>query len=574
MAKPKISDVITARAFEDPDFNPQYLDVRDTTKGLTNELYTRDVINALGGQDAIPGWMAAKGIKYENSFTVPTLDAMISSLSGVSGENKYEDFIKMFPVKRVSWEKEIKNNPKFGDLGWEHLKSLWEQATIDKMNQEIVKQRDYALHGRDEKGNIEDYGQFAWSKIADVFTPRRMKAYKEGREPTATETFMDIAQNGAYMVPMGGVEAALARGTGKALLGAIGGAAVAPSTITAADYALGTKDYAGGVDAVLDAGIGTATNLGVNKVIAPLIGAGLSLGKSRGSVPKWVRDFLDNNTSAKTKALDLVKEANRKLKAHAAETNADYAKKLQEGKPTDRLAPDELKRYRDIIDLSKQSKNAEVRKQFTEGWDEMVNRSKAIKNTKFNGYNGYLNLISKKPNGATVYRGVVPEAKRPLSELIDDATKGIDLKGKQRLVENPELISLFKKTSPKEYVLDPATYVDVLKSYAVNMAGDDAAAQRALARFGVDIKDVRKSQDEGRKENKVSAAVSDIIGRRAGTLSPESEKYLQMIKDHPEIIVTGISDPMERDSFNMWLLREGNDILRGTAASRPTWDVK
>lgn len=558
-------------------------DIRDKRLGSGEVLDDSLVVDI----DSIPGMtdeLAAEALlaKYpydfpgveSSSFTIPTMDAMISSLPGISGENKYEDFIKNFPVKRKEWEAKIKSMPQFGERGWKHLTNLWKQASIDKMNAEILKQRDYALHGMDENGEIVRPLDYAAGKVADFFTPRRMRAYMEGREPTDSETFMDFAQNAAYMVPMGGIEAAIARGTGRAALGALGGAAVAPSVIVASDYGLGTKDYAGAADALLDAGVGTATNLGVNKVIAPVLGAAINLGKSRGVVPKVVRDFLDNNTSSRDKALNLVKEANRKLKAHAAETNADYAKKLQEGKPTDRLSPDELKRYRDILDLSKQSKNAEVRKQFTEGWNEMIKRSDAIKNTKFDGYNGYLSLISKKPNGATVYRGVVPEAKRPLSELIDDATNGIDLKGKQRLVENPELISLFKRTTPKEYVKAPSTYTDIMKSYVINQIGDDAAAQRVLARMGVDVKDIRKAQDTGRRERKASVAASDILKARKDTLSPESIKYINMIKENPSIIVTGISDPVERDSFNMWLLREGNEILRGTAASRPTWEVK
>lgn len=505
------------------------------------------------------------GVK-SGTFTVPTLDAMISSLPGISGENKFDDFINGFPTKQEEWHEEIKKNPKFGERGWKHLKSLWEQASIDRMNSEILKQRDYALHGMDENGNIVRPLDYAAGKMADFFTPRRMKAYREGSDPRPSETLMDFAQNAAYMVPMGGLEAAVARGTGKAALGAVGGAAAAPSAIVAADYGLGTKEYAGAPDALLDAGVGTATNLGVNKLIAPTLGMLLNLGRVRGTLPKWAREFLENNTSEKSKAYNLVNEAERKLKAHYRETNAEYADKLRKGQTPDRLTPEQVEDYTEILQAAEvPAMDKYTADQFNEGWKIMRDMAKV-----------HEGKMSTDPAHMMWYRNNnrLPP-KKSLGEMVNEAYGyGSLANGRDALVRHPELISLYEKRGLRDYVLDPSTYVDVLKSYAVNQAGDDAAAQRVLSRLGIDVKDLRKSQDEGRKERKVSGAVSTILAGRRGDLSPESVKYLQMIKDNPSIVVTGINDPVERDSFNMWLLREGNEILRGTAASRPTWEVK
>jgi hypothetical protein len=104
--------------------------------------------------------------------------------------------------------------------------------------------------------------------------------------------------------------------------------------------------------------------------------------------------------------------------------------------------------------------------------------------------------------------------------------------------------------------------------------GNDAAAQRTLSRFGIDPADLRKEQDEGRTKKKASFSASKILGGSRGPISAESEMFLQDIAKNPEIMRTGYSDQKKNNAFKIWLLTEGNDLLRGTPAARPTWDVK
>lgn len=545
-----VSEIIAARKNAGLGIEPRVSEILATAPGITEELYTNAVLDSLG--ETYP-WLTQK-LERSEEPGIPDYESVVGLLGlkdEEGGRTALQQFIDDFPKKQAAWKKKaLKKDTTLGERGWETVKEIWRQANLDKMNAEIVTQRDNALHGRDEDGNIVRPLDFAAGKIADLFTPRRMNAFKEGRDPTAAETIMDVAQNAAYAIPMGGAEAAISRGllgsTAGKVAGTVGAAAIAPSAITALDYGLGTKDYAGLEDAAIDAGLGTATNLGVNKVLAPSIGAFLNLGSVRSRLPRQVVDFLENNTSPKQKGLNLVNEAKAKIKLHQKETDSQYLDKLMRGVKPDRMTPEELQAAYDIVNVGKLSKNKAAVDEFTEGMNIQRDMAKAM-----------------------------PETKRSVADIIDASfLVGAPDFAKRAMLKNPELIALMEKRGLKDYAKDPNTYVDVLKSYITNEAGNDAAAQRALSRFGIDPKDFRKEQDKARKDKKASFSASEILGGSRGPLSTESEMFIEDIRKNPGIVVTGHPDPAKRDAFKIWLLKEGNDLLRGTAAARPTFDVK
>lgn len=545
-----VSEIIAARKNAGLGIEPRVSEILATAPGITEELYTNAVLDSL--DDTYP-WLTQK-LERSEEPGIPDYESVIGLLGlkdEDGGRSALEQFIDDFPEKQASWKKKaLKKDTTLGERGWNTVKDIWKQAVKDKTVADIETQRDNALHGRDENGDIVRPLDFVAGKIADLFTPRRMNAFKEGRDPTAAETIMDVAQNAAYAIPMGGAEAAISRGllgsTAGKVAGTVGAAAIAPSAITALDYGLGTKDYAGLEDAAIDAGLGTATNLGVNKVLAPTIGAFLNLGSVRSRLPRQVIDFLENNSSPKQKGLNLVNEAKAKVKLHQNETDAQYLDKLMRGQVPDRLTPEQLANYSDIIDVGKLAKNPKAVEEFTEGMQIMRDLSKAM-----------------------------PDNKTSVADIIDNNfLAGAPDFAKRAMVKNPELIALMEKRGLKDYAKDPYTYVDVLKSFVTNEAGNDAAAQRALSRFGIDPKDLRKEQDKARKEKKASFAASEILGGSRGPLSTESEMFIEDIRKNPGIMYTGHPDPAKRDAFKIWLLKEGNDLLRGTAAARQTFDVK
>lgn len=550
------SEIIAARKNAGISIDPRVTEVLGNTPGLTEELYTNNVLDSLG--NSYP-WLTQK-LERADEPSIPDYSSVIGLLGIKDDENgrtALEKFVEDFPKKQAEWKKKaLKKDSTLGEKGWNTVKEIWTQTSLDKMNADIAAERKRILDGGE---NISLFGHevpyskpAAWAagKLMDIFTPRRKKAFDEGRDPTASETLMDVAQNAAYAVPMGGAEAAIARGllgsTAAKVAGTVGSAAIAPSAITALDYGLGTKDYAGLGDAAIDAGLGTATNLGVNKVIAPMAGALLNVGKVRGTVPGWLREFLENNSSPKQKGLDLVNEAKTKIKLHNKETDAQFLDKTMRGQTPDRLTPEQLQSYSDIIKVGELAKNKGAVDEFTEG----LNIHRALAKAQ-------------------------PETKHSVADIIDNSfLDGAPDYAKRAMVKNPELIALMEKRGLKDYAKDPYTYVDVLKSYVTNEMGNDAAAQRALSRFGVDPKDLRKEQDEGRTKKKASFSASKILGGSRGPLSEESDMFLQDIAKNPEIMKTGYSDQKKNDAFKIWLLTEGNDLLRGTPAARPTWDVK
>ena len=545
-----VSEIIAARKNAGLGIEPRVSEILATAPGITEELYTNAVLDSLG--ETYP-WLTQK-LERSEEPGIPDYQSVVGLLGlkdEEGGRSAMEQFIEDFPKKQAAWKKKaLKKDTTLGERGWETVKKIWKDATLDKMNADIVTQRDNALHGRDEDGNIVRPLDFAAGKIADLFTPRRMNAFKEGRDPTAAETIMDVAQNAAYAIPMGGAEAAISRGllgsTAGKVAGTVGSAAIAPSAITALDYGLGTKDYAGLEDAVIDAGIGTAANLGVNRALAPLIGKLINVGRVSGKTPKWLRDFLEDNTSPKQKGLNLVNEAKTKIKLHNNESDAEYLDKLVRGKTPDRLTPEQLQSYSDIIEVGKLAKNPKAVDEFTEGVQIVRDLSK-----------------------------FQPGRKTGIEDIIDETfVNGAPEYLKRAIKKNPELIALMEKRGLKDYAKDPYTYVDVLKSYLTNQFGDDAAAMVGLSGTNISLKDLRKYQDKERKDKKASFAASEILGGSRGPLSTESEMFIEDIRRNPGIMVTGHPDPAKRDAFKIWLLKEGNDLLRGTAAARPTFEVK
>jgi hypothetical protein len=146
----------------------------------------------------------------------------------------------------------------------------------------------------------------------------------------------------------------------------IGSNAIAPSAVVAGDYALGTKDYADAGDALTDATLGTFTNLAMNRVAYPLVTNALSVGLARTPRMRWVADAIEGTKTDKQKALDIINDAENKVRRHFGETNAEYLQKLRNGKTPDRLSDDQLKDYIDILNARDAVGNKDVADALTE----------------------------------------------------------------------------------------------------------------------------------------------------------------------------------------------------------------
>lgn len=135
----------------------------------------------------------------------------------------------------------------------------------------------------------------------------------------------------------------------------------------------------------------------------------------------------------------------------------------------------------------------------------------------------------------------------------------------------PELqAALFKDKYPR--------LSDIGAAYGINQfAGNSTRPAEAAANaYGIPIKEWKKEDAAERAEAKRQSDLSKILdaGNTAQTLTEQDKAYIADIKANPELVVTGYPDLKQNNSFKEWLLLRGHDLLRGTSASRPTWEVE
>lgn len=484
---------------------------------------------------------------------------------------------------RDEWRNRIES--KYGKDGWENAKKVLQGAELARMNQKIAEDRASVMEGYDpETGDVNPLG-WAQSAFMGIFAPRQKAAYKEGREPTAAEMAMDAGSNIAYsLIPTGKIGAAIAgpaAGLGKRVLGAVVSNAVAPAAVAVGDLATGAKDYAGVKDFATDVGLGTLTNLGVNKGLAAVgsraIPFLLGQTKAEKGSAKILRDMLDGKPTAKEAAEGQVAEATSRAK--------DVLKSKAE------LSPDMQDQLLDDLLVTEFGRIVKNDKEYAKTLQKNIKESKdwaAERNT--DAYQ----LVGKEPlwqiDAITALRNRVSDNRLLESKVVgreaaskqssfdhplDDniwsfleETPGDEAIVRETLRRHPELENLVTPESMKR----KAAYA--AKDFAVNKYGSDADASKVLSLIpGMeDPKQLRKEQQKARqvKREAKAAQILDLSG-----YDSEDQKYLSLIKSKPEVL-RGIGKEAQDSKFKNWLLLRGNDILReqGSELFRPTPSVE
>lgn len=249
-----------------------------------------------------------------------------ATTAGFSGKDAVQNFADAYvdpkkgKAERDTWAALIQD--RYGEAGYDKAQQLIKQKRVDDMNKKIQKERKAIMEGYDPETGEVVPSDMAQSIFMGLFQPRQKQAYIEGRDPTSAEIAMDAVSNAAYATPVSGIEKAIATRAGGNLLGRIAGAttanAVVPTGVAIGDYMLGGKQYAGPKDAAVDIGLGTLTNLGVNKGAAAVGGRLLSglQGKTksdRGAVTS-VRKMLEGAPTPKEEAQAIVDNATNEAK--------------------------------------------------------------------------------------------------------------------------------------------------------------------------------------------------------------------------------------------------------------------
>lgn len=290
------SEILAIREAQKYPISPEARAVFDTSKGLTEQLYTQDVLRNFGEQ--VPAWVSA-GLQPEVP-TIPTMDVILDALKdqikddpkkAKGARTREQKFLEDFPKKQAEWKKAIVSNPQFGKRGWEFVVDAWKAALHDKTLADMAKERAATLRGEREEGwkaIPAPIGGFA----ASVFRPREWEAYERGEEPTWKDYLGDIAETGLMAVPgtsyVGGASRVIGAvpkvgprvanviAKNRAIANILGNA-VAPvsgEALDAAMYGEGDPNIERQDFSAMDALLGTLTNMGVNYRLFRDLGGG------------------------------------------------------------------------------------------------------------------------------------------------------------------------------------------------------------------------------------------------------------------------------------------------------------
>ena len=542
-------------------------DAYDTVGGLTEELRNTGIMRTLG--QSVPYYL--EGSDWSEEPNVPTLDVVLSKLgikedddpTGIKAARK---FVDSFAEKQGAWKKKIERDPELGKRGWETVKDIFKQTANDLMQADIAEGRRKIASGEDEEG-------IDWlrTKVADIVAPRAVKAVEEGRSPTISEGLRDAFSNAAYAVPASRIIGTATRTLSPVVRGGaqVLSQAIAPSLVAATDY-VADPNYGAG-DLALDAGVGTLTNLGVNKVLGPWlagkIGA-MNQKVTRGRIPQSLKRVLEGGATPEDRATGLIRDS----KATLEKSRESLARGLRSSENAPSKAA--VSEASDIFDVSEALK------------EPLRTTSGKIVISKQTGkpiMAGDLVRLIEKKTGDELLASEAPEALGSAVQQLLHPKSAARVNGNpsKEFAEgvrrysaifraHPEMKSLFVKSEPFLSKKTTDALGSIGLSYGVNQFGNNTerAAAMAGAPFGVDVKEVRKSAEAGKRKSEARAAVSDII-KAEPSLTDTDRKYLSMVEKDPDILKFS-----NDDGFKSWLLERGHRILSGTPAHRPLWEVK
>lgn len=535
-----ISDVLAANAFNLP---MRVIDVADTsrTPGLTEELFTNNVLDSLG--NGYPAFTSL--LKKSKNPTIPTLENLFKviglsddpeKVDGKENRNRktaLEKFIENFPKDRGLYKEAMLEDERFGEKGYNTLKDLWIKAVNDKMTEDISKGRRDAVND----GSVSGF-------IARTMFPRTTEHIENTGDYTAKDMLLDFGENVAMSVPGPSWLAAPARGIsaiarkgGRAIsptvagagtfLKNLGGNAVVPTAMEFIDDV--AYDEGEGMDqranfSIGDAAIGTAVNQVVNRGLVKMLSPRIN--EVTGSIQRSpaimkMREFLGSLGEGSAKFGDDFANAQRAI------ANAPV-------KSEEQLAKEELNKA-----VAGSAKPSEVISKEA--------REKAVDNVK------KLDAIDK-------------------GEFSMEKVRKLDLNN----ADERAIANYAAWHGPNAFATKSQKFSNILKqaipSNVVNKIGREEMTRGFFPANVKEIIDEERTENRAEpKRKQVRSDVKEILDISPG-LSEESIEFLKDIKKNPDIVKTG--HPTKRDRFNLWLLTEGQDLLRGTSAHRPVWEIK
>lgn len=533
-------EIIDTRDLQGLPVSQRVHDVRDTAPGLTRALKEANIMKILGG--SAPGYLDEAS--YNPDVVPPSLSDVMSYLGvkGTKDKSAQERFIEDFPKKLQDWKDRTLKDPKWGKSGWETIKLLYQQAVKDKGIEETAKARKEAMEG-------STAGEKAVSLLSSALYPRMKRAGEEGRDPTPAEIAGDFGAQVAYAVPVGKILGA--GGLAKSLAAN----AIAPTAVAAYDYA--TDPDKSATQAGLEALVGTSTNLGLNRYLAPMVGRalGTAAGKISTRLEPGVRRIFEAPPTGKEKAAQTIKRAASVLKAPET-ASADVLAQAAEGTPI--ITEADKRAAQAIMDIAEQSRAPGTR-------DVM---SKVLSTDKYPAEKVF-DLAGRVASGSK--NRLTVEGARKLGPGLTSKVLNADQKAfSEQFQLHPELLTLYKDA--KQPLVTPGGVGDILRTEVFNQIGnvEPEVGEGVLTRFGVDVSGAKEKAEKGVKEKKGEAQIANIL--KGDEVTADDEKWLGIVRSNPDVLQYGYSkDP---EGFKRWLLTRGADLLRNTAFYRPAWKAE
>lgn len=409
------------------------------------------------------------GADVPKEITFPSVSVIAKDVLGLKDDPKNmkgartaeQKFIEDFPKKVNQFKKDVEENEVFGKRGWATVKKVWQSAMNDATEEQIRKDREKILAGKDVDGPL-GYVARAGGIASNIFTPRQREALIEGRDPTLKDYAGDAIEDVLMMVPaakfskvLGYVPKVGSKIMANNAATNVFGNAVAPVASEAIDAVMRGEDDPN-VDrqdfSLGDALMGAATNLGVNFGLLRNFGQG-----------------------GRVASGEIARNSEGGIRGKIRDAIQQFGKSRVE-----RGLPEPTTRFGNVVDFAEQAAPTFV-----------------------------VNKYGKD----------------------SDASYALTALGSAGSLVNPEIGKL-----PDE------------------------------------VKKVREEEKQEMQDRKTRAKISDVLGKEA--LTPKDEFYLGVIAQDPSVVKFGYADENHsNDDFKLWLLTRGNDLLKGTAAHRKTWEI-
>lgn len=561
MAKP--SDILgAAYAKGTIDKGDMPYAVWDTTQGLTEERRNANIGKILGNS------LLLEGAEYNPDATVPSLADVVSfyGLKNSKDKSAVDKFLEQFPSKVQQWKKLAESDPKWGKSGWETIKQLYQQASMDKMAEDIRQGRRDIATGKDEKG-------LDWlaTKAANIMFPRATEAVAEGRDPSGSEWARDVAANAAYAVPVSRIIGGATKAAPVFVRGVSQGAGqfAAPAAVATMDNI--ADDSRDAEDWATDVAVGGMTNLGVNKVLGPWLAG--KLGALSGNVSRRggmakIRDILEGSPSPEQKAADLVSGAKGVLESDKRGISAGLRSAEA---PATREALAEAQKILNIASTpSTPMLNPNGSTIINKATGKPLTGKEALAVIENQIKDEYLARDAEDVLGSVVQQANAPHTAAKITA--EPFRKGA-ADYKAIFLAHPELKSMFFDPAPFLSKKVTTNLPAMLQTYAVNQAGSstDKAADIVGNTLGIGgAKEIREKNAERKAKAAHKADITAILG--GSGITDEDTKWLSKVRKDPKILQFG--DPDDPEGFKRWLLERGADMLRGTPMYRPAWKAE